>query len=331
MRFRNLSNYLAWHRRIFLSPGLEDMARRTIASFDIVHLHDYRSYQNITVAPVAKTESVPLVIQAHGSLPTDVGNVIAKKAYDAVLGEKVLRCVTGAVALNQREAQLYEKVGIPADKVRVIPNAVDPNMVVPRERRIALRRSLNIPLDARVVTYLGRLHQSKGIEVLVEAIALVAREGIACFLVLAGADDGMETHLRKLARRRGIGTSVKFAGYLDEETRLAAIATSDVLAIPTFTGFPMTILEAYSLRVPVITTMAADNLDWLTEDVASIVPFDAKCLAHAAIRLLLNPTTRNNLAASGQQIVVNRFNWDVVGKMYEGFYEECTRMTSRTS
>src|SRR5205823_14980051 len=95
------------------------------------------------------------------------------------------------------------------------------------------------------------------------------------------------------------------------------------LVIPRFTGFPITILEAYLLERPVITTERSDRLDWLTEAVARTTQFKAGPLARAIEELLLSPEKRAELGAAGRRAVLEQFGWQTIGKRYESLYRGC--------
>ena len=322
-RFRNVSNSLAWKGRMFISPGLRSATKASLDRFDIVHLHEYRSFQNLVVAPLARARLVPVVIQAHGSLSASEGHGFWKKLYDAFLGQKVLDCTARAIALSLDEAELYTQIGVPSNKVEVVPNALSPPPSIPRDSGRLFRNSYAIDREAGVVTYLGRLHQSKGIDLLLEAAAAMAKTSRRFALLLAGPDDGAGSHLKKRAERLGIASLVRFTGFLEEEARLSALQASDVVVIPAFTGFPITILEAYLLERPVVTTERSDRLDWLTDAVARTTRFEAGHLANAIQELLLNPQLRSELGAAGKRQVLERFTWDTIGKRYEKLYQEC--------
>ena len=252
-----------------------------------------------------------------------VGRGFRKKLYDALLGPRVLDCIAKAIALGPDEAELYTLSGIPKSRVEVVPNALTPFSPMPRDAVDVFRNVHSIDPETGVVGYLGRLHQSKGLDLLLEAAAAMAKSTRRFALLLAGPDDGMGPHLRQKAADLGIASLVRFTGFLAAETRLAALQASDVLVIPRFTGSPITILEAYLLERPVITTERSDRLDWLTEAVARTTQFKAGPLARAIEELLMSPEKRAELGAAGRRAVLEQFSWETIGKRYESLYRGC--------
>ncbi|MFH1652125.1 MAG: glycosyltransferase, partial [Chloroflexota bacterium] len=73
------------------TPGMVLRARREIADFDVVHLHNYRTFPNIVLHHYARQHGVPCVLQAHGSLPRLMSKGTLKLAFDAVWGKSILR------------------------------------------------------------------------------------------------------------------------------------------------------------------------------------------------------------------------------------------------
>ncbi len=80
--FKRISNL-----GLFLySPGIKGWLRSNISKYDIVHLHNFRSYQNTVVSTYAKKHGIPYLVQPHGSLPRMVEKEGLKQLYDRVWG-----------------------------------------------------------------------------------------------------------------------------------------------------------------------------------------------------------------------------------------------------
>ena len=64
------------------SPQMKKWLDENIKNFDIIHMHELRSYQNIVVMEYAKKYNIPYIIQPHASTPTNVGQSLFKKLFD---------------------------------------------------------------------------------------------------------------------------------------------------------------------------------------------------------------------------------------------------------
>ena len=68
-RFRNLSLTLVKKLKLFITPQFALFAGKEVKEFDVIHLHEHMTFRNIVVHHCARKYGVPLVLQAHGSLP----------------------------------------------------------------------------------------------------------------------------------------------------------------------------------------------------------------------------------------------------------------------
>jgi len=96
-----------------------------LLQFDCIHLHGFRGFQNIIVARYAKKFNVPYILQVHGSLSRGAVKRRLELLYDIMFGFKLLRETSRAIALSQIEAERYKSMGVPEDKIAIIPNGID--------------------------------------------------------------------------------------------------------------------------------------------------------------------------------------------------------------
>jgi len=80
--FKSLSGKLGRRYPFHISPAMIPMMARQTATFDVIHLHEYRTFQNIVTHHYAQKYAVPYVLQAHGSVPRIMAKQRLKQAYD---------------------------------------------------------------------------------------------------------------------------------------------------------------------------------------------------------------------------------------------------------
>ena len=160
----------------FLTPEIIRKTKEDIRQFDVVHLHNYRTFQNVVVAYYASKYHIPYVLEAHGSLPILMGNRKIKRFFDYQFGLKILNRSSGVVAINAIEAIQYVNMGVPPEKVHIIPHGIDLNEFQQLPLRGSFRSKFNIPHDQKLVLYLGRIHRIKGIDTLVKAFASLQKK-----------------------------------------------------------------------------------------------------------------------------------------------------------
>lgn len=179
----------------------------------------------------------------------------------------------------------------PSDRAHVLPNFVDPPAAGP-----VSRFGLDTPLDAPLLVAAGRLHENKGFDVLLDALATLP----GVWLWLAG--DGLEgAALHRQAERLGIAGRIRFLGWRDDVPAL--MAAGDVYVCPSrHEPLGNVVLEAWAAGRPVVAADVAGP-GRLIEDgrTGLLVPAgDAAALAAAIADLLMDRPRAAVLAAAGK-------------------------------
>lgn len=320
--FRNLSTRLA-SVNASLPYALPLRARTDIRNYDVIHVHSLRDALTVGVCHYARKHGVPYIIETHGTLVPRYSKLRMKWAFDALFGRQILAGATKVIALNRSEAAFFESYGVAPDRIEVVPNGLDTaDYSFPPRTDTTFREQFDIPLENQVALYVGRLHESKGLDLLVEAFERVQATRPETTLVVVGPDDGGEAAMRRVVDAAGLAEHVVFAGYVSWEEKLAAFATADVFVTPRFTGFPMTFLEACAAGVPIVTTFVEEELGWL-DDVAGVATeYDAAAFATGIETLLADDDLRATYGEGGVRLVHDRFTWDAVVARLEELYAE---------
>lgn len=327
-RFPNLSNALAW-RRIFLPWGLGRGVASLLPAVDVVHIHEARSLLNALVLPALLRVGVPYVVTAHGSLPPELGRSAVKRLYDTLVGRRLLSHACRLHALTEMERDQYAALGLPLERITLIPNGIDPTAFDFEVDVAAFRQRYGIPEEASPIGFVGRLNRIKGLDFLMEAFAEVRHRRPDAVLLLVGPDDGVRPMLEAQAARLGLSAAVRFTGMVEgERAKAAAYRTGAVYVLPSrYETFPTTVLEALLNTVPCILTERCGLAAPLAEaNAAQVVPFgDVAALAAAILRLLDNPAEARAQAERGRRYVIEHFDWQTVIDRWIQTYRECVR------
>jgi D-inositol-3-phosphate glycosyltransferase len=220
-------------------------------------------------------------------------------------------------------------------KVKVIPCGVDPTLFRPI-RTADARERLGRDQCERLVLFVGRIEQIKGIDVLLRALGLMFRRrpelrNDVCLLVVGGAldpqDDAPETEkiqeLRRLVHEHRMEANVNFVGSLDQETLALYYAAADVCAVPSLTeSFGLVALESMACGTPVVGTRVG-GLQTLIEDGDSgllVPPGDDEALAEAIAQVLTDHRLRMHLA-HGARSRAEHYTWQSVGEKIDALYD----------
>jgi PEP-CTERM/exosortase A-associated glycosyltransferase len=222
--------------------------------------------------------------------------------------------------------------GIAAERVTVVPNAVDPWALdgCAADERRAFRARFN--LDRRsVLGFIGSFFAWEGLSLLLEALPAMQAQ-IPDLCVLLVGDGNEEMALREQARRLGIESSVCFAGRLPHAHVSAAYAATDVLVYPrehlrlTDMVTPLKPLEAMALGKLLVASDVGGHRE-LIRDGETGVLFQAgrpEALAAAVLRLFSDEALQARCRTSGPAYVRAERTWERVVPRYRGVYERVT-------
>jgi glycosyltransferase involved in cell wall biosynthesis len=322
--YRNFSNYLACRHRIFAPLSFFKEARRRLSESQIVHIHELRSFLSAAAHSALHPLPIPYVVSLHGGL-RHLGKKAVKEAFDFVWGRKILTDAAAICALSPLEESDALAFGIARDRIHRFPSPIDTvhYKELPSEGQFASRWNLN---DRRIVLFLGRLHWIKGADVLVESISLM-KDLSNLQVVIAGPDDGAETSLRSLIRRRGLENMVSFTGFLDDRQKVQAMVDSDVVVVPSRSeAFPITPLEAMACGTPTIVSSACDLEDWIPKQPtwSKFSNGDPEDLAEKLKTILRNrPGPKET--SENREYILSEFSSEALASKFEGLYESVLR------
>lgn len=325
-RSRNLSNRLAWNR-IFLPLSFGQGLAEAMRQVDIVHVHEYRSYQDAVALPVLNNTRTPFVISPQGSLPV-IGRSFLKRIYDPLVGRHMLMSAAGLHAINRMERDQYLAAGAPADRIYYASNGINADEYIDLPGPGDFRARHDIPAGAPLVLFLARLNRIKGVGFLLQAFAQAAAAQPEAVLALVGPDDGYLPEAKRLMRELGIEDRVRYIGYLGGQDKLQAYLSADLYVLPsTYEILGITLLEALACGTPAITTDRCGLADTVVENnLGAVVKYgDVPGLA-AQIRQALE--NRAALKADGErrrQYVLHHFDWDSIADTWEEIYRHCAR------
>ena len=320
--FRNFALALVKKFKLFVTPRLVSRAKEEVEKFDVIHLHEYRTFQNIVMAHYAKKYGVPYVLQAHGSLPRILAKQRLKWIYDVLFGYRLLRDASKVIALSRLEAEQYRGMGVPEKKIVIIPNGIDLSEYTDLPPEGSFKKKFGIDDDEKIVLYLGRIHESKGLNLLAEAFSVVLKELERVRLVIVGSDDGYGSTFSRLISDLGIEEKVLLTGFVEKRAKLAALVDSDVFVTPRFHGFPVTFLEACLAGSPIVT--ATDELDWVHENVGFVVGNSPIALAKAISNILQDEQTRERFQNNCRYTIKN-FDISAIAFQLEDTYESLVK------
>lgn len=282
------------------------------------------------------------VIDAHFGYPDGVGCVRVARALGlpvfitirgseteflrepGISGQLVraLNAATGCISVSHSLRRVVAEHGVDAEKVRVIPNAVDRDLFRPGPKEAA-RHELGIDPGTRLIVAVGHLVARKRHDVLIRAVHRLTRRHPSVMLAIIGGRVFERSHpeaLQGLIGELGLASRVKLLGLLDQEVTSRWLRAADAFALATTReGCCNAVLEALATGTPVITTPVGDNANFVHEGLnGSIVPVgDVEAFERALGDALDRPWDQQ---AISRGLSVGNWN-DVAERVFEYFTE----------
>ncbi len=314
------------------SGKLKKACKQMIKDFDIIHITSFWNYPGLPAAKEAFELEIPYIVSTRGTfVPTALNSKKLKKLiYLKLFDQFVLKNASAyhfTTLLERKKMDLF--------KIQK-PNFINPNGLDLMEfsdlpGKSDSNKVLKLDEDSFVITFLGRLNWVKAIDFLVKGFVKVSKKFSNAILVLAGPDGGEEANLKELVKDLGIVDKVIFLGPIDKEKRLKLFASTDILALVSWTeNFGNAAVEAMAAGVPVLVSENVGICDAVSEDGAGlVVPVDEDAIAKALIQMLFDSERLKAMGKAAYESARKRYDIRVVAELMAKAYEDV--LTGRRS
>ncbi|MFT4155793.1 glycosyltransferase family 4 protein [Parafilimonas sp.] len=284
---------------------------------DLVHIHGTRATSNIYWA--AKNLHLPVVYTIHGWSFHDDQSFFTKKArilFEQWITKKT-NCNISVSASNQNTG----KANIPNFSSTVIYNGIDVAHFNPANTdRRCVRRELNIPADAFVTSFIGRVTIQKNPLGLIQAFKKVAEANPKAILLMVGDGDLKKAAIQSV-KELGLEKSVVFENFRTDVADI--LFSSDVYCLPSlWEGFPIGLLEAMAMSKPVIATKVDGSSEIIHHNKNGLLiePQQDEALSTAMLELMNNETLRTALGKAARQTITDNFDVCKMTRQIENIY-----------
>jgi glycosyltransferase involved in cell wall biosynthesis len=292
---------------------------------DLIHAHKFGS--NAWGSLIGRVVGVPVVI-AHEQTWSFEGQPVRRLIDRHVVG----RLADVVIAVSEADRRrMTEVVGIPPERIVLIPNGVPPIELVTGD---GIRSSLGLSAEAPVLVQTTVLRAQKAIDVMLRALAMLRQSVPSVRLLVVGSGD--QTELRGVAAQLGVEQAVSFLGHRDDVGAILAAADVGVLSSD-FEGCPLSVLEYMAAGLPVVAT-AVGGLPQQVEDgeTGFLVPRrDPAALASAIARVLADRPLARQMGERGRvrqhELYSSQTMATRVYELYDELLARAPRQTRRRS
>ena len=286
----------------------EAVGRLAFGRYDVVHAVEEAAH---LIAPFARLFRVPLVMDVDSSIPDQLRySGFATRGPLLRLAEglerNALRHSTAAITVcaSLTEGVKARAPGLPVFQVED-PPLVEPGTAPPAEAVEALRRELTLG-PWPVVLYSGNFEPYQGVELLLDALALVPH--VQLLLMGGGPDD--VGRMKAEARARGVGERSVFSGQRSPSELLTFLALADTLASPRAKGqnTPFKIFTYLASGRPLVATRIPTHTQLLDDTTAFLVEPTAEGLASGIRAALDRPEDAATRARCGRELIEREYS-----------------------
>jgi glycosyltransferase involved in cell wall biosynthesis len=226
------------------------------------------------------------------------------------------RLLDAHVAVGHRSAREVERmIGLRPGSVIAIHNGVHEHPPVPHHGHAGELQ----------LGWIGRFDSAKGLDVLLDAVALVPEAN-----VLLVGDGAERAAVEEQSARLGLQHRVSIRPWSDDAR--AELDAADVFVLPSrMESFPLTVLEAMMVALPVVATDVGSVSEAVITGVTGLLvpPNDPRALASAFRKLLHEPDLRALMGYEGRAVALAWFDVSTMTAKYEDLYRDVTRRRAR--
>lgn len=208
-------------------------------------------------------------------------------------------------------------------KICVVPNGIDLDSYNIEFSKSRCREILNLPIDKKIILFVGNLIPYKGPDVLIKAMEKIVKICPETFLVIVG-NGLMRNELLNIALKYNLMKNIRFAGYVDGNEKLLYYKASDIFVLPSTMNtevFPIVVLEASASELAIVVSDLNTFRCIIRDGHNGIVTKKNNeiDLASKIINLIMEPKECQKLGQNARNIV-NEFTWERISKTTESIY-----------
>ena len=315
---------------------VESPFRMVDGSLDVMRIYSWylklpKAIKNFELDIVHNTSQTPTFFKFHQKYVITIHDLTLIKypgmhmglgPFMQVLLPKTLRTANAIIAPSQNTKEdLIRILGVPEEKIRVIPEACSPEFRPVEDAKIK-KTLARLNIKHPYILNVGTLEPRKNVETLIRAFAKISDSHPEFRLVIAGSKGWKYSSIFKLVKNRGLQKKVVFLDYVAKEDLPALYNGAKVFVFPSvYEGFGLPPLEAMACGTAVITSNSSSIPEVVGDAGIMIPPFDVDGLAESIREILMNDALRVELEQKSLRRS-KRFSCERMAKETYGVYKD---------
>ncbi len=314
----------------YINPGMYKQLLNFDA--DIIHTVGLRSFQSLVAVFVSKKKNIPLIISDQGGLFTHPElkeasirkRILLKIQYLAI--KFIVRNASAIIVANEYEKEMFSRFGIES-KITIVRNGIDLNEL--SVEKGDFRKKYDI--KGRYFLFVGRFHESKGIDILLKAVNSIKTHPQMkdITLVIMGVNDGFGEKMNKMIAELSLGGNVLVVNKPPRKDVILAYRDCEFTVLPSrWELSPLMPLEGFAFKKAAIGTNVHGTPSTIIHDKTGILVESENYIELGAsiLELLTNEQKRTTFGLAGYKMVMETCNSkemaDNTLKVYEKILSE---------
>jgi glycosyltransferase involved in cell wall biosynthesis len=308
--------------RFCYTPSISKFLKKRIHEFDVVHLMNHWTYQNIVVYKAVKKAGIPFVFSAMGALPIVYRSFFIKRIYNLIYGYRIMKNASTLIGITEDECNQYKKYNRNKNLIHYLPNAISENEYFRSIKAGNFKKKFNLDEEKKIILFLGRISHIKGPDILLEGFINNKSLTSNSILVFVGPDYGMESSLKQKVKEMNLTSIVSFCGPLTGTEKLEAYVDADVFVVPSRQeNMSIVAVESCALGTPTVITDVCGFNDIGKSKAGYVVPVNSKRIANAISKIVEDKEIREDMSINALEMVKSKYTWSSIGKKMEFILE----------
>ena len=274
-------------------------------------IHSIYVVESLIMGFLGKIFRVPSILHSRGM---DFNYYPFKNLKSNVLAR--ISCKLNKIILTVSKVMKQDSIrlNVPQKKVIFLYDGIDLSMFKPIEKKTDLN---NKKLK---ILHVGRFYPVKCHDLIIETCKELKENNIDFHLTFCGYGP-LEDHIKNLIKRYHLSSWISVAGYVDHDKIPDYMAKADLFILPSLSeGMPISVLEAMSMKLPVILTRVGGMPELIQKNRGGILieADNKKQLYEAILYYFLNPQKLESDGTNNREFILKNFNWDThAEKLYQ--------------
>src|SRR5688572_7389554 len=292
---------------------LVTILRRVVAQrYDAIHSHEEMGLVGVWLA---RWLGIPHLYDMHSSLPQQLSNFTYSKSsmlhrlFTWAEGQMVHKSQV-VITICQELQDTVAGMGA-GERALLIENVMGGDVdEAPSQSAAAVRATWGIAADAPLALYTGTFEPYQGVDMLIEAAAMVAKRRPDARVLVVGGEPGQVDAARVRAAAAGASAVMVFTGQQPAKDIPGFVQAADLLVSPRIRGTntPLKIYSYLRSGKPIVATNLLTHTQVLTPEIAKLVEPKPELFANAVLQLIDSPSERARLAAAAQSVAQEKYS-----------------------